>query len=136
MAIEEAKSAICKAQDDMKRYYNRRRTLAPVFKPSDKVFLDALDIRTTCPSQKLLHRQLGPFVVEWQIGPMAYRLRLPHQMKQLHPVFNVVKLTLAPDDLITGWKMEDHPLPIVINREAEWKVEEILNSYWHQRRFL
>ena len=136
MAIEEAKSAICKAQDNMKRYYNRRRTLAPVFKPSDKVFLDALDIRTTCPSQKLSHRQLGPFVVEWQIGPMAYRLRLPHQMKQLHPVFNVVKLTLAPDDLITGWKMEDHPLPIVINREAEWKVEEILNSYWHQRRFL
>ena len=119
MAIEEAKSAICKAQDNMKRYYNRRRTLAPVFKPSDKVFLDALDIRTTCPSQKLLHQQLGPFVVEWQIGPMAYRLRLPHQMKQLHPVFNVVKLTLAPDNLITGWKMEDHPLPIVIDREAE-----------------
>jgi len=26
-AIKEAKSAICKAQDDMKRYYDRRRTL-------------------------------------------------------------------------------------------------------------
>ena len=56
-------------------------------------------------------------------------------MKQLHPVFNVVKLTLALDDLITGRKMEDHPLPIVINGEAEWEVEEILNSCWHQRRF-
>ena len=40
-------------------------------------------------------------------------------MKQLHLVFNVVKLTLAPDDLITGQKTEDYPLPIVINREAK-----------------
>jgi len=66
---------------------------------------------------------------------MAYCLRLPQWMKQLHPVFNVVKLTPAPDDLITGWKMEDHPLLIVINREAEWEVEEILDTHWHQRRF-
>jgi len=117
--IEEAKSAICKAQDDMKRYYDRRRTPAPVFNPGDKVFLDASDIRTTCPSQKLSHRQLGPFVVEHRIGPMAYCLKLPHRMKQLHPVFNVVKLTLAPDDPIPERKTEDHPPPIVINEEAE-----------------
>jgi len=56
-------------------------------------------------------------------------------MKQLHPVFNIVKLTLAPDDPITGQKTEDHPLPIVIDREAEWEVEEILDSRWHRRRF-
>ena len=66
---------------------------------------------------------------------MVYRLKLPYWMKQLHLVFNVVKLTLAPDDPITGCKMENHPLPIVINGEAEWEVEKILNSRWHQRRF-
>ena len=66
---------------------------------------------------------------------MAYRLRLPYRMKQLHPVFNIVKLTPAPDDPITGWKTKDHPLPIVIDGEAEWEVEEILNSYWYWRRF-
>jgi len=49
-AIEEVKSAIRKAQDDMKKYYDRRRTPAPVFKPGDKVFLDASDIQTMCPS--------------------------------------------------------------------------------------
>jgi len=134
-AIEEAKSAIRKAQDDMKKYYDRRRTLAPVFKPGDKVFLDTSDIWTMCPSQKLSHRQLGSFVVERRIGPMAYRLRLPHQMKQLHPVFNVVKLTSALDDPITGWKTEDHLPPIVIDGELEWEVEEILDSRWHRRRF-
>jgi len=127
--IEEVKSTICKAQDNMKRYYDRRRTPAPVFKPSDKVFLDASDIWTTHPSQKLSHQRLGPFVVKRQIGPMVYRLRLPHWIKQLHPVFNIVKLTLALDNLITGQKTEDHLPPIVIDREAEWEVEEILDSH-------
>jgi len=64
MAIKEAKSAIHKAQDDMKRYYDRRRTPAPVFNPGDKVFLNASDIRTMRPSQKLSHQRLSPFVVE------------------------------------------------------------------------
>ena len=66
---------------------------------------------------------------------MAYCLRLPHQIKQLYLVFNVVKLTLALDDPITGRKTEDHPPPIVIDGEVEWEVEEILDSHWHQRRF-
>jgi len=66
---------------------------------------------------------------------MAYYLKLPHQIKQLYLVFNVVKLTPAPDNPITGQKTEDHPLPIVINGEAEWEVEKILNSRWHWRRF-
>jgi len=52
-------------------------------------------------------------------------------MKQLHPVFNVVKLTLAPEDPITGWRTEDYPPPIVIDREVEWEVEEILDSCWY-----
>ena len=119
MAIEKAKSMICKAQEDIKRYYDWCRTLAPVFNPGDKVFLNALDIQTTCPLQKLLHQWLSPFIVERRIGPIAYRLKLLHRMKQLHPVFNVEKLTLAPDDLITECKIEDHLPPIVINGEAE-----------------
>jgi len=128
-AIDEAKSAIRKAQDDMKRYYDRQRAPAPVFKPGDKVFLDALDIQTTHPLQKFSHRRLGPFVVERRIGPMAYYLRLPHGMKQLHPVFNVVKLTPALDDPITGCKMEDHSLPIVIDGEP---VTNFIRPYLHQ----
>ena len=90
-----------------------------MFNPGDKVFLNASDIQTTCPLQKLLYRRLSPFVVEWRIGPIAYRLKLLHRMKQLHPVFNVEKLTPDPDDLITECKIEDYLPPIVINGEAE-----------------
>ena len=80
-AIKEAKSAIRKVQNDMKKYYDQQRTLTPVFKPGNKVFLNTSDIQTMRPLQKLSHRQLGPFVVERRIGPMAYRLRLPYWMK-------------------------------------------------------
>jgi len=80
-AIKEAKSAIRKAQNDMKKYYDQQRTLTPVFKPGNKVFLNTSDIQTMRPLQKLSHRQLGPFVMERRIGPMAYRLRLPYRMK-------------------------------------------------------
>jgi len=53
---EEAKSAIRKAQENMTRYYNRKRTSAPVYKLGDRVYLDALDIKMTRPSPKLSHR--------------------------------------------------------------------------------
>jgi len=99
-ATEEAKSTIRKAQEDMMRYYNRRRSLAPVFQPGDWVYLDASDIKTTRLSLKLSHRRLGPFEIKRQVGPLAYRLKLPHGLRQLHPVFNMVKLSAAPDDPI------------------------------------
>ena len=73
-ATEEAKSAICKAQEDMTQYYNWKRTLAPVYKPGDRVYLDASDIKMTCPSPKLSHRWLGPFEIERQVGLLWGRL--------------------------------------------------------------
>jgi len=134
-ATEEAKSAICKTQEDMMRYYNRRRSPAPVFQPGDRVYLDASDIKTTRPSPKLSHRRLGPFEIERQVGPLAYRLKLPHGLRQLHPVFNVVKLSTALNDPIPGRKPHALPPPIVVDGELEWEVEEVLDSYWHRRRF-
>ena len=85
---KEAKSAIRKVQEDMMCYYNQRRSLAPMFKPGGWIYLDASDIRTTCPSLKLLHRRLEPFEIECQVGLLAYHLKLPHGMRQLHLVFN------------------------------------------------
>jgi len=45
--LEEARAALAKAKDEMARYYNQRRTPAPVFAPGDYVYLDATDIHTT-----------------------------------------------------------------------------------------
>jgi len=56
-------------------------------------------------------------------------------MRQLHPVFNVIKLSAALEDLIPGRKLQALPPPVVVDREPEWEVEEILDSRWHWRRF-
>jgi len=56
-------------------------------------------------------------------------------MRQLYLVFNVVKLFAAPEDLILGRKLQALPPPIIVVREEEWEVEEILDNRWHWRRF-
>ena len=54
-------------------------------------------------------------------------------MQQLHPVFNVVKLTRAPSDPIPGRWPKPPPLPEIIDDEEEYIVERILNSRMFQR---
>ena len=61
--LSEARSVLVKAKEDMAQYYNQRRVLAPEYHIGDRVYLDANDIRTMRPSQKLAHRYLGPFTV-------------------------------------------------------------------------
>ena len=59
--LTEAKATLAKAQEDMTRYYNRRREPAPEYAPGDRVYLDGSDIQTSRPSKKLAHRFLGPY---------------------------------------------------------------------------
>jgi hypothetical protein len=49
-------------------------------------------------------------------------------MKRHHPVFNVVKLTLAPPDPIPGRHAPPPPPPELIDGEEEYIVKEILDS--------
>jgi hypothetical protein len=49
-------------------------------------------------------------------------------MSQLHLVFNVVKLTLAPINPIKGHHPHPPPLPKIVDGEEEWVVEEIFGN--------
>ena len=49
-------------------------------------------------------------------------------MSRLHPVFNVIKLTLAQVDPISGCQTNLPLLPETIEGKEEWIVEEILDS--------
>ena len=96
-----------------------KKVSGPCTQPGDQVYLDAVDIKTTCPSPKLSHCRLGPFKIECQVGLLAYYFKLPHRMRQLHPVFNMVKLSATLEDLIPGRKPQALLPPIVVDREAD-----------------
>ena len=132
--LEEAKAALAKAKDDMAQYYNRRRNPTPEYKIGDMMYLDARDIRTTRPSQKLAHKYLGPYPITARIGTHAYRLKLPATMSRIHPVFHVVKLLPAPRDTIPGRRNTEVPEPDIINDEEHYEVEEILDSRFFRRK--
>jgi len=126
--LEEAKSALAKAKDDMARYSNHRRSPAPSFSSGNMVYLDSEDIQTTGPSKKRLHCHLGPYLVERHVGKYSYRLVLPPLMRHLHPVFNTVKLSPAPNDPIIGRHQNLQLPPELVDGEEEYVVEKILNS--------
>jgi hypothetical protein len=71
-SLEEAKSALAKAKDDMAQYYNQRHILALEYQFGDRVFLDASNIKTTHLSPKLTHEYLGLYAIQWKVGQNAY----------------------------------------------------------------
>jgi hypothetical protein len=87
-----------------------------------------LTIATNQPLSKLSHWQLGPFTVKACIGHGAYCLSLPPQLQRLHPVFPVVKLSVAIPDSIPGHWPALPLLLILINSEDEYEVKAILDS--------
>ena len=122
------KAALAKSKDDMTRYYNEKRSMAPKYAPREQQgVLICSDIQMTRPSKKLSHKRLEPFTIERQIGNGAYHLRFPVSMSCLHPVFNVVKLSPATDDPIPGRHATPPPAPEIVDKE-ERVVEEILDS--------
>jgi hypothetical protein len=102
LGIEEAKAALTKVKDEYTMYYNQHQEPAPVFTQGDRVWLDGSDIDTNRPSSKLSHRRLGPFVIDKYVSQGAYCLILPPHFRCLHPVFPMVKLSLAHPDPILG----------------------------------
>jgi hypothetical protein len=132
--LEEAKAVLTKAKDKYAMYYNWRRKPALVFMQGDRVWLDGSDIATNRPSSKLSHRHLGPFVIDKCVGHGAYRLILPPHFCRLHPVFSIVKLSLAHSDPLPGRQPALPPPPTLIDGEKEYEVETILYSRMRYNR--
>ncbi|CAI7760631.1 unnamed protein product [Closterium sp. NIES-53] len=73
----------------------------------------------------------GPFLVEEQVTPVTFRLRLPACWK-IHNAFHVqlLKPYQDPNKLYTG-RQPPPPPPVLVNDELEYEVESVLA---HRRR--
>ena len=106
---------------------NKCQTLSPDFVIGDKVFVKSDHICTTRPSKKLVEKYLGPFKIIAQAGTHLFTLRLPSSMRAIHPVFHVSMLEPSTPNPFPAREAIPEP-PVILDREPEYKILEILNS--------
>ena len=92
---------------------NKARHPDPVLNPGNQVWLRRKHIQTTRPSNKLNHKQIGPYTILKKIGSIAYKLDLPPTVR-IHPVFHISLLEpTASTEPIPGHSQLPPP-PIII----------------------
>jgi len=125
---EEAKAALGKAQEDMRRYANRHRGEAVGYKVGDLVLLSTKDLKWQMVgrrSEKLVEQFVGPYKIKAIISSNIVELELPASVK-IHPVVNVSQIKRYINQVDSQRK--ETLQPVVIEGEEEWKVEKILKK--------
>ena len=119
-----------RAQEQQKRYADKRRRDVE-FQVGDEVLLSTKTLPVVVAaggSAKLGPLYCGPFPVLEKYRT-SYKLDLPPHMK-VHPVFHISQLKLyrRPSD---PERTYEKPGPVIVNKEEEFEVDEIIN---HRKR--
>jgi hypothetical protein len=85
------KEALSSHELARQRMANRIQGKLPKFKKGQKVWLEATNLKLPY-HKKIMTKREGPFVIEKVMGPVTYKLKLPHQWLQ-HDVFHASLLT-------------------------------------------
>src|SRR5882757_11328057 len=123
-----AVSALEKAAESMKRFYDWKKASSHDYKEGQMVWLDGRNIKTLRPSKKLDQKKLGPFKIVEMIGKRSYQLQLPRSWNRIHPVFNEVLLSPYYLPQFPTQQLPDPPGPVNMEGYPEYEVEEILSS--------
>jgi len=88
------------------------------------MWLENKNIQSNQPSKKLDNKRYGPFRIAKDIGSGAFQLKLPEGW-MIHNVFNEDLLTRCVELKFKGQHEDSAPLPMIINEEEEYEVEEV-----------
>ncbi|GJP48503.1 hypothetical protein CLOM_g7787, partial [Closterium sp. NIES-68] len=117
-------------QQQQKRQADRHRNDHTIT-VGDQVLLDTRNLDISHLPSKLRPRFCGPFLVEAQVTPVTFRLRLPATWK-IHNAFHVqlLKPYRDPNTIFVG-RQPPPPPPVLVQNEPEYEVESVLA---HRRR--
>jgi len=116
---EEAKAALGKAQEEMKKYADRKRRKVDDYKVGDLVMLSTKDLKYQMVgrrTEKLTERFVGLYKIKKIILSTTVELELPSIVK-IHPVVNVSRIHKYVGQ-VEGQKREQ-PAPVIIKGEEE-----------------
>jgi hypothetical protein len=103
-------------------YYDRYRSIEPILKKGDKVYLIRRNIQIKRPNTKLDYKKLGLFKIKRVTRLVNYKLVLPKTIN-IHLVFHISLLELVLLGVPPAPVTEIEP----VNPNIEYKVGEILD---------
>jgi len=116
---EEAKVALGKVQEEIKKYVDRKRGEVDDYKVGNLVMLSTKDLKYQMVgrrTEKLMERFVGPYKVKKIILSNTVELELPNTIK-IHLVVNVSRICKYVEQ-VEGQKREQ-PAPVIIDGEEE-----------------
>jgi len=125
---EKVKAALSKAQEEMKKYANKKRAEVDNYKVGDLVMLSTKDLKYQMVgrrTEKLTERFVRPYRIKKVVLLNVVELELPSTVK-VHPVVNVSRIQQYIEQVEEQRK--EQPAPVIIKGEEEWEVERILNK--------
>jgi len=125
---KEAKAALGKAQEEIKKFANRRQREEKEYRVGDLVLLSMKDLKWQMKgrrSEKLTKCFVGLYKVKGIVSSNVIELELPKSIK-IHPVVNISRVQLYKPQIEGQKKIP--PKPVIIEGEEEFKVEKILNK--------
>jgi len=125
---KEAKVALGKAQEEMKKYIDKKRAEVDEYKVGDLVILGTKDLKYQMVgrrTEKLTERFVGSYKIKKIISLNAVELELPSIVK-IHPVVNISRIQKYIEQ-VEGQRKKQ-PAPVIIEKEKKWEVKRILNK--------
>ena len=125
---KKAKVALEKAQEEMRKFIDKKQREGEEYRVGDLVLLSMKDLKWQMKgrrSKKLTKYFVRPYKVKGIVSSNAIELKLPKSIK-IHPVVNVSRVQLYKPQVEGQKKIP--PKLVIIKGEEEFKVEKILNK--------
>jgi len=125
---KEVKVVLGKAQEEIKKFANRRRREEEEYRVGDLVLLSTKDLKWQMKerrSEKLTEHFVGPYKVKRIVSSNVIELELPKSIK-VHPVVNISRVQLYKLQVEKQKKIL--PKLVIIEGEKEFEIEKILHK--------